>query len=51
MRDGGKGDAPRPIWNMEQFLRNWDEIFSKKNQDQGADQSNHSEDTGKEKAE
>lgn len=50
MRDGGKGDAPRPIGNMEQFLRNWDKIF-KKNQDQNADQSDNSENTNKEKAE
>jgi len=28
--DGGKGDAPRPISNKEQFEKNWDEIFNKK---------------------
>ena len=50
MRDGGKGDAPRPIGNMEQFLRNWDEIF-KKNQNQNADQSDNSENSDEEKAE
>lgn len=50
MRDGGKGDAPRPIGNMEQFLRNWDEIF-KKNQDQNANQSDNSKNTNEEKAE
>lgn len=28
MRDGGKGDAPRPIGvPMEQFENNWDAIF------------------------
>ena len=27
MRDGGKGDAPRPINNREQFENNWDNIF------------------------
>ena len=30
MRDGGKGDAPRPINNREQFENNWDAIFKKK---------------------
>jgi len=28
--DGGKGDAPRPISNKDQFDKNWDEIFNKK---------------------
>ena len=28
--DGGKGDAPRPIQNKEQFDKNWDEIFKEK---------------------
>jgi len=27
--DGGKGDAPRPISNKDQFDKNWDEIFNK----------------------
>jgi hypothetical protein len=27
--DGGKGDAPRPIQNKDQFDKNWDEIFNK----------------------
>jgi hypothetical protein len=27
MRDGGKGDAPRPIENREQFENNWEKIF------------------------
>ena len=27
MRDGGKGDTPRPIENKEQFDKNWDTIF------------------------
>ena len=30
MRDGGKGDAPRPIANREQFESNWDRIFKEK---------------------
>lgn len=30
MRDGGKGDTPRPILNQEQFDKSWDEIFGKK---------------------
>ena len=30
MRDGGKGDTPRPIFNQEQFDKSWDEIFGKK---------------------
>jgi hypothetical protein len=28
--DGGKGDAPRPIQDKEQFDKNWDAIFNKK---------------------
>ena len=29
-RDGGKGDAPRPLGiNKDQFDKNWDEIFKK----------------------
>ena len=28
--DGGKGSAPRPIPNREQFNNNWDAIFGKK---------------------
>ena len=32
MRDGGKGDAQRPlVVPIEQFDKNWDEIFSKSN--------------------
>ena len=31
MRDGGKGDAPRPLGvPKEQFDNNWDAIFKKK---------------------
>jgi hypothetical protein len=29
MRDGGKGDKPRPIKDREQFDKNWDSIFKK----------------------
>jgi hypothetical protein len=29
MRDGGKGDKPRPIQDREQFEKNWDNIFKK----------------------
>ena len=29
MRDGGKGDKPRPINDREQFEGNWDAIFNK----------------------
>jgi hypothetical protein len=29
MRDGGKGDKPRPIQDREQFEKNWDSIFKK----------------------
>jgi hypothetical protein len=29
MRDGGKGDTPRPIKDKEQFDKNWDSIFNK----------------------
>lgn len=28
--DGGKGSAPRPIPNYEQFEKNWDQIFKPK---------------------
>ena len=27
MRDGGKGDKQRPVKDMEQFDKNWDNIF------------------------
>jgi hypothetical protein len=27
MRDGGKGDAQRPITDKEQFDKNWDMVF------------------------
>jgi hypothetical protein len=27
MRDGGKGDTPRPINNREEFEKNWETIF------------------------
>jgi hypothetical protein len=30
MRDGGKGDKPRPMPNREQFEKNFDLIFGKK---------------------
>lgn len=30
MRDGGKGDIPRPIPNCEKFEKNWDSIFKPK---------------------
>lgn len=31
MRDGGKGDTPRPLGiPMDQFDNNWDSIFKKK---------------------
>jgi hypothetical protein len=33
-RDGGKGDAPRPLGiPMEQFDRQWDEIFKTGNKE------------------
>lgn len=28
MSDGGKGSAPRPIQNRDQFGSNWDRIFN-----------------------
>lgn len=31
MRDGGKGDTPRPIQNKEKFDSNWNTIFNKPN--------------------
>jgi hypothetical protein len=31
MRDGGKGDTPRPIQNKEKFDSNWNTIFKKPN--------------------
>lgn len=30
MRDGGKGDKPRPIPDRKKFEDNWDAIFKKK---------------------
>jgi hypothetical protein len=30
MRDGGKGDKPRPIQDKEKFDSNWDRIFKEK---------------------
>lgn len=30
MRDGGKGDKPRPIPNRDKFEKNWDAIFKPK---------------------
>lgn len=30
MRDGGKGDMPRPIRDLVQFDKNWDSIFGTK---------------------
>ena len=29
MRDGGKGDRPRPIPDRKKFEKNWDAIFKK----------------------
>jgi hypothetical protein len=29
-RDGGKGDKPRPMPNKEQFDKNWESVFGKK---------------------
>ena len=29
MRDGGKGDKPRPISNYDEYSDNWDKIFKK----------------------
>ena len=29
-RDGGKGDAPRPIPDPKKFEENWERIFGKK---------------------
>jgi hypothetical protein len=30
MRDGGKGDKPRPIPNYDEYANNWDRIFKEK---------------------
>ena len=30
MRDGGKGDKKRPVFNQEQFESNWENIFGNK---------------------
>ena len=30
MSYGGKGSAPRPIQNIQQYSENWDAIFKKK---------------------
>lgn len=34
-RDGGKGDKPRPMPNREQFEKNFDLIFGKKEKKNG----------------
>ena len=34
-RDGGKGDKPRPIPNREQFEKNFDLIFKRKEKQNG----------------
>lgn len=28
MGDGGKGSAPRPLSNYDEYAKNWDQIFS-----------------------
>jgi len=33
--DGGKGDMPRPMPNREQFEKNFEEIFGRKEQQNG----------------
>ena len=33
MRDGGKGDKPRPIPDRKKFEENWDSIFKKKQEE------------------
>lgn len=46
MRDGGKGDAPRPIKNREQFENNWDAIFKKaKDNDKERQEPNEADDS------
>ena len=37
MRDGGKGDKPRPIPDRDKFEKNWDAIFNKKANEQFQD--------------
>lgn len=42
MRDGGKGDTPRPLGvPLEQFDNNWDAIFNKKAKKQLEDAMEH----------
>ena len=33
MRDGGKGDKPRPVKDRKQYEDNWDAIFKKTKND------------------
>ena len=40
MRDGGKGDTPRPIPDRKKFEQNWDLIFNKGKQNEPRDDSN-----------
>lgn len=37
MRDGGKGDKPRPIPDRKKFEDNWDSIFKKKEEEKKKD--------------
>ena len=43
MRDGGKGDKPRPIKDREQFDKNWDEIFKKDKDEQSTNGNGNTE--------
>lgn len=42
MRDGGKGDKPRPIPNWDHYKTNWDRIFENGNSKE--DDSNKEDD-------
>jgi len=43
---GGKGSKPRPIPNPEQFRSNWDEIFKKKEEQNGTEKLQHPSPSG-----
>lgn len=43
MRDGGKGDKPRPIQDREKFEKNWDAIFKKDKDEQSTNDSRSTE--------
>ena len=46
-RDGGKGDKPRPMLNREQFEKNFEMIFGKKEKKNGNETKTTEEDNNR----